>query len=131
MTHTFAIWHSGRPLSNSEAAKVCKKICDGEPAGLLPHAEIEAFYAALTAQHPEIKNIDPDLFDPCERYPWCAVFEKTNCHIVLICTASKSSYILRLLLNISSRHGLSVFDQKANQLFSSGAAVKNPWWRFW
>ncbi len=62
MTHTFAIWHSGRPLSNSEAAKVCKKICDGEPAGLLPHAEIEALYVALTAQHPDNKNIDPDRF---------------------------------------------------------------------
>ena len=60
MSCDYSVWHTASPLSSAEAGELHVRLCDGDASEVLPHPGIAAFYAELTAQHPEIDDIPRD-----------------------------------------------------------------------
>ena len=54
MSCDYSVWHTASPLSSEEAGELHVRLCDGDASEVLPHPGIAAFYAELTAQHPEM-----------------------------------------------------------------------------
>ena len=63
MSCDFFVWHPQQQISNAEATKLYLRLCDGDTSALEPHSSIDAFYAELTARHPEIDTIPEEKID--------------------------------------------------------------------
>ena len=92
------------------------RLCDGDTSGVVTHPAIEAFYAELTAKHPEIDTISEEKIDDHDYCPWSCKLDHSPGHVIMPCVWPKASYVGRLVQNLASKHGLAVYDPQAGEV---------------
>lgn len=133
MSCDHAVWFPHKHLSNAEAQALYSTLCDGDASGVQAHPAIEAFYAELVAQHPQIDDISDDQVDDHDLCPWSIAFDYSEGHIIMCCVWSKADYVSALLKSLAGKHGLALYDPQAGLIHYPGgkSAGAKPWWKIW
>ena len=138
MSCDFAVWSPEPRLSETEASAIYQELCEGLREGLAARLsacpELDAFYAELTAKHPEIDSIAEDQIDDHDLCPWSCALEHTDTHIIMNCVWSKAECVGTLVRELAARHRLAVFDPQTARIHYPNSVPKaraKPWWRLW
>ena len=110
MSCDFAIWWPSRRLSDDEAGELYAVLCDGDTSGVEPSDSIDAFYAELTAKHPEIDDVPEEDIDNTDLCPWSIEFDRSPGHLIIPCVWSKAEYVESLLHELAAKHGLAIYN---------------------
>ena len=57
MSCDFGVWCPQKRIGNQDAGELYARLCDADTSGVVPHPAVDAFYAELTARHPEIDTV--------------------------------------------------------------------------
>src|SRR5688572_29801628 len=109
MSCDFAVWHTPSRLTNDEAARVYQALCNGDTSGVAPSAGIAAFYAEITALHPEIDTIPEDRIEDLDHSPWSCAFDRSEGHVILCCVWSRAEHVGDMVRRLARKHGLACF----------------------
>jgi hypothetical protein len=144
MSCDYAVWHTMARLNARQAGELHLRLCDGDVSGVAPHPGIDAFYAEITALHPEIDDIPEDRIDDRDVCPWSVAFDRSEGHLILCCVWSKADEVGRLVSRLADKHGLAFYDPQSERIVypraSSGESLSEspeksdaakPWWKFW
>jgi hypothetical protein len=135
MSCDFGVWFPHERLSNEEACKLYIKLCQGDVSGVHPHPAVDAFYAELTALHPEIDTIPEERLDDHDYCPWSCALDRSPAHVIMPCVFSQGLHVERLVKDLARKHGLAVFDPQSGVIGYPDdpppQQTKRPWWRPW
>ena len=135
MSFDLGVWFPHKRISVREAGNLYASLCEGDTSGVQSHPAIEAFYAELTAQHPEIDSIPEDRIDDHDYCPWSCALDKSDAHVIMPCVWSKADYVHRYVHALGAKHGLAVFDPQSETItYPDGpqpGEVKKAWWKLW
>ena len=141
MSCDYAIWSTRERLDAAAAGRLYVALCDGETAGVEPSPAIDAFYAELTAMHPELDDVPEDVLDDVDLCPWSIAFDRSPGHLIVACVWSKADDVGELLLRLAQKHGLAFFDPQNERVVypparrpsrrAAASERSRPWWRFW
>ncbi len=129
----FAVWYPHTRLSNSEACDVYVRLCEEDLSGVMPHPAVDAFYAELTAKHPELAHVPEDRVDDRDLCPWSCDIDRSPGHLVMCSVWSKAESTGRTVHELARKHGLAVYDPQSDRITypdGSTGGVK-PWWKLW
>ncbi|KQV94567.1 hypothetical protein [Rhizobacter sp. Root1221] len=133
MSCDYSVWHTNTPLTSVEAGRLHARLCEGDTSGVAAHPGIAAFYAELTAKHPEIDDLPEDQVDDAELCPWSIAFDQSDGHIIMCCVWSKADYVGSLVSSLATKHGLAFYDPQSERVVYPGIAQEapRPWWKVW
>ena len=136
MSCDFGVWFPHQRLSNEEAGELYLRLCESDITGIQPHPAVDAFYAELTAKHPEIDTVPEDRLDDHDYCPWSCALDRSPGHVIMPCVWSKADYVTRFIHELARKHGLAVYDPQSGRITYPDASTsscdgKRPWWRFW
>jgi hypothetical protein len=136
MSCDFGVWYPYKRLSNREARELYVRLCESDTSGIQPHPSVDAFYAELTAKHPEIDTVPDDRIDDHDYCPWSCALDRSPGHVIMPCVWSKADYVAKLVHDLARRHGLAVYDPQSDRITYADSATPSagstrPWWRFW
>jgi hypothetical protein len=104
-------------------------ISDSDTSGVVSHPAIDAFYAELTAKHPEIDTIPEEKIDDRDYCPWSCKLDHSPGHVIMSCVWPKATYVHQLVQELASKHGLAVYDPQSDEVTypdgSTGGKAKN------
>jgi hypothetical protein len=133
MSCDFAVWFPDKRLDDEEASQVYGRLCDGITDDVAPNPSIHAFYAEITAKHPEIDDIPEEEIDNHDLCPWSVKLDRSPAHVIMACVWSRADYVDQLIRTL--KHGLAVYDPQAGRIFypdkSAEIRKERPWWRLW
>jgi len=103
------------------------RLCDGDASAPVPHPSIDAFYAELTARHPEIDTIPEERIDDHDHCPWSCKLDYSPSYVIMCCVWSKASYVHELVQTLARKHGLALYDPQSERVtypdgFTGGSA---------
>lgn len=116
MSCDLGVWYPQRRIDNREAGELYARLCDGDTRGVMPHPAVDAFYAELTAKHPEIDTIPEEKIDDHDFCPWSCKLDHSPGHVIMSCVWSKATYVSQLVQNLASKHGLAVYDPQSDEV---------------
>jgi len=134
MSFDLAVWYPDARLTTKEAGKRYICLCEDDSSMVTPHPAVDAFYAEITALHPEIGDVPADEVDEC---PWNIEFDRSPGHLIMCCAWSRAEYCYDLILRLARKHGLCVFDPQTGAIHFPDAkpaqseTKSRPWWKFW
>jgi len=136
MSCDFGVWFPHKRLSHREAGELYVRLCESDISGIQPHPAVDAFYADLTAKHPEIDTVPEDRIDDHDYCPWSCALDRSPGHVIMPCVWSKADYVARLVHELALKHGLAVYDPQSDRITYPDATPQSPertrpWWRFW
>lgn len=136
MSFDLGVWYPSKHLTDSEPGDMYVRLCESEVDIVEPHASIDAFYADLTAKHPEIDTIPDDRIDDNDYCPWSCALDRSPGHVIMPCVWSKADYVHSLVHQLAEHHGLAVYDPQSERItypkaFAAAKVAKRPWWRPW
>ena len=108
------MWYSQTRIRYEEARELYNRLCDGDTSGVAPHPAIDAFYAELTAKHPEIDTIPKEKIDDHDYCPWSCKIDHSPGHVIMSCVWPKATYVGQLVENLARKHGLAVYDPQSD-----------------
>ena len=74
MSCDLGVWFPHNRLTNQQANELYGRLCEGDTSGVQPNPAVDAFYAELTAKHPEIDTVPHDRIDDHDYCPWsCSI----------------------------------------------------------
>lgn len=104
------------------------RLCDGDASALVPHPSIDAFYAELTARHPEIDTIPEEKIDDHDYCPWSCKLDYSPSYVIMCCVWSKANYVHDLVQALARKHGLVLYDPQSEKVTypdgSTGGSAK-------
>ena len=122
MSFDLGVWYPQERIRNEEAGKLYVRLCDGDTSGVAPNPAIDAFYAELTARHPESDAIPEERIDDQDYCPWSCKLDHSPSHVILSCVWSKATYVGQLVQDLARKHGLAVYDpQSAVVIYPEGS----------
>ena len=128
MSCDFFVWHPQEQISNAEATELYLRLCDGDASALVPHPSIDAFYAELTARHPEIDTLPEEKIDDHDYCPWSCKLDYLPSYVIMCCVWSKASYVHELVQALARKHGLALYDPQSERVTypdgSTGGSAK-------
>lgn len=92
------------------------RLCDGDTSGVVQHPAIDAFYAELTAMHPEIDTIPEERIDDHDYCPWSCKLDYSPSHVIMSCVWSKATYVHQLVQGLALKHGLALYDPQSEEV---------------
>ena len=103
------------------------RLCDGDASALVRHPSIDAFYAELTARHPEIDTLPEEKIDDHDYCPWSCKLDYSPSYVIMCCVWSKASYVHELVQTLARKHGLALYDPQSERVtypdgFTGGSA---------
>ena len=116
MSYDLAVWYPQKQISNQEATELYLRLCDGDTSGVAPHSAIDAFYAELTARHPEIDAIPEEQIGDHNDCPWSCRLDHSPSHVVMNCVWSKATYVHQLVRGLARNHGLALYDPQSEKV---------------
>jgi hypothetical protein len=136
MSFDLGVWYPHDRLTDKEAGLLYACLCEDEACQIEPHASVDAFYAELTAKHPEIDTIPDDLVDDHDLCPWSCALDRSPGHVIMPSVWSKAEYVSVFVHSLARKHGLAVYDPQADRITypdgnTSPTETRRPWWRFW
>ena len=85
MSFDLAVWYPQKWLGNEEAGELYGRLCDSDTSGVVPHPAVDAFYAELTARHPEIDTIPEGRIGDFDYCPWSYKLDYSPGHVIMAC----------------------------------------------
>jgi hypothetical protein len=120
MSYDLAVWYPQKRIENAEATELYLRLCDGDTSGVAPHPSIDAFYAELTAVHPEIDTAAGDRandrIDDHEYCPWSCKLDYSPAHVIMCCVWSKASDVHKLVQGLARKQGLALYDPQSEEV---------------
>lgn len=116
MSYDLGVWFPHGRLSHEEGGALYAALCGGETSGVRPHPAVDAFYAELTALHPEIDTIPEARIDDHEYCPWSGALDRSPGHVIVSCVWSRASHVEHLVKGLARKHGLAVFDPQLGMM---------------
>jgi hypothetical protein len=114
MSCDLGVWYPQKRIGNKEAGELYARLCDGDSSGVVRHPAIDAFYAELTARHPEIDAIPKERIDDHDYCPWSCKIDHSPGHVIMSCVWSKATYVGQLVRDLARKHGLAVYDPQSD-----------------
>jgi hypothetical protein len=114
MSFDLGVWYPQKRIGNEEARELYVRLCDGDVSGVVPHPAIDAFYAELTAKHPEIDTIPEEKIDDHDYNPWSCNLDHSHGHVIMSCVWPKATYVHQLVQDLARKHGLATYDPQSN-----------------
>src|SRR5712664_3076942 len=100
MSCDFGVWFPHRRLSNREAGELYVCLCESDISGVQPHPAVDAFYAELTAKHPEIDTVPEDRIDDHDYCPWSCALDRSPAHVIMTCVWPKADMSRDLCMSL-------------------------------
>lgn len=119
MSCDLGVWYPQKRISNQEATELYVCLCNGDLSGVVPHPAVDAFYAELTARHPEIDTIPEEKIDDHEYCPWSCRLDRSSGHVIISCVWSKATYVQQLVQGLARKHGLAMYDPQSEVVIYS------------
>jgi hypothetical protein len=116
MSCDYGVWFPSKRLTDKEAGELYVRLCDGDKSGVVPHPAVDAFYAELTAIHPEIDNIPKDRVGDHDYCPWSCAMDYSPGHVIVSCTWPKATYVDKLVEGLARKHGLALYDPQSDEV---------------
>lgn len=116
MSFDLGVWYPQNRISDEEARELYVRLCDSDTNGVVPHPAIDAFYAELTAKHPEIDTIPEEKIGDHDYCPWSCQLDHSPGHVVMSCVWPKATYVHKLAVTLARKHGLAVYDPQADEV---------------
>jgi hypothetical protein len=116
MSCDFFVWYPQKQISNVEATELYVRVCDGDGTDLAPNPSVDAFYAELTARHPEIDTIPELKIDDHDYCPWSCKLDHSPSHVIICCVWSKASDVHELVKVLARKHGLALYDPQSERV---------------
>lgn len=116
MSFDLAVWYPQKRIRNKEATELYLRLCDGHTSGVAPHPAVDAFYAELTARHPEIDTIPKARINDHDYCPWSCKLDHSSHHVIMCCVWSKASYVHPLVHGLARKHGLALYDPQSEEV---------------
>jgi hypothetical protein len=116
MSCDYGVWYPHKRLRNEEAGELYQRLCDGDASGVAPHPAIDAFYAELTARHPEIDAIPKERVDDHDYCPWSCKHDRSAGHVIVCCVWPTATYVGELVEDLARKHGLAVYDPQSDKV---------------
>jgi hypothetical protein len=114
MSFDLAVRYLRERIGNEEAGKLYVCLCDGDASGVAPHPAIDAFYAELTAKHPEIDKLPEKKIDDHDYSPWSYKLHRSPGHVIMSCVWPKATDVHRLVQKLARKHGLVLYDPQSD-----------------
>jgi hypothetical protein len=108
------VWYPDKRIANGEAGKLYMRLCDSDTSGVVPHPAIDAFYAELTARHPEIDTIPEEKIDDHDYCPWSCKLDHSPGHVIMACVWPEATYVGQLVQELARKHGLALYDPQSD-----------------
>lgn len=115
MSYDLPVWYPRTRIRNEEATELYLRLCDGDTSGVVPYPSIQAFYAELTARHPEIDAIPEDRIGDHAGCPWSCKLDYSPGHVIMCCVWSKASDVHELVQGLARKHGLALYDPQSEK----------------
>jgi hypothetical protein len=135
MSCDFGVWFPHRRLSNKEAGELYQRLCAGDTSEIQPHPAVDAFYAELTARHPEPDTIPEARVGDHDYCPWSCALDRSASHVIVPSVWSKADYVTGFVHELARQHGLAVYDPQSERITypddAHESSAKRSWWRFW
>ena len=134
MSFDIGVWFPHRRLSAQQAGILYASLCGGDTSVVQSHPAVEAFYAELTAKHPEIDSIPEDRIDDHDYCPWSYALDKSDAHVIMSCVWSKADYVGQHVHALGAKHGLAVYDPQFERITypdEPQGGRRKRWWQFW
>jgi hypothetical protein len=127
MSFDLAVWYPEKRISDEEARELYVRLCDSDTSGVVAHPAVDAFYAELTAKHPEIDTIPEERIDDHEYCPWSCRLERSPSHVITCCVWPKATYVGQLVESLARKHGLAVYDPQSDRVtYPDGSTGGSP-----
>ena len=133
MSCDFAVWYPYQRLSHAAAGELYAALCEGSAAHPPAHPAIDAFYAELTARHPEIGALPEDRREDKDACPWSVEFDRSSGHLIMCSVWSRADDTGELIASLARKHGLAFYDPQSERVTypDAGPAPKKSWWKLW
>jgi hypothetical protein len=116
MSFDLGVWYPQKRIRNEEATDLYLRLCDGDTSGVLPNPAIDAFYAELTAGHPEIDTIPEEKIGDHAYCPWSCKLDYSPGHVIMCGVWSKATYVYKLVQGLARKHGLALYDPQSEEV---------------
>jgi hypothetical protein len=116
MSFDLGVWYPQTRIGNKEASELYVRLCDGDTSGVVPNPAIDAFYAELTARHPEIDAIPEEKVDDDDHCPWSCRLDHSPGHVIMSCVWPKATYVGQLVETLARKHDLAVYDPQSDRV---------------
>jgi hypothetical protein len=116
MSFDLGVWYPQKRIRNEEATDLYLRLCDGDTSGVLPNPAIDAFYAELTAGHPEIDTIPEEKIGDHDYCPWSCKLDYSPGHVIMCGVWSKATYVYKLVQGLARKHGLALYDPQSEEV---------------
>jgi len=116
MSYDLAVWYPQMRIRNEVATELYLRLCDGDTSGVVPHPAVDAFYAELTAAHPEGDKIPEDRSGDHDDCPWSCKLDHSPGHVIMCCVWSKASEVHELVQSLARKHGLALYDPQTEEV---------------
>ncbi|KAF0138673.1 MAG: hypothetical protein FD122_3735 [Stygiobacter sp.] len=117
MSCDYAVWCTEKQLTNVEAIKLYKQLCEGITEGVVENDAVEVLYKELTTKHPEIDDVEEKDIDNSDVCPWSVKIDRSLGHLILCCVWSKSGYVYSLVKDLARKYNLAFFDPQSGTVF--------------
>lgn len=133
MSCDYGVWPAEPRRTDEEAGALYAALCEGDTTGVSSSPAIAAFYAELTAKHPEIDDVSEDQLDNTDLCPWSCAFDRSEGHVIMCCVWSKANYVGTHVQGLAFKHGLAFYDPQSDRVsYAASAEVsRKPWWKIW
>jgi hypothetical protein len=116
MSFDLGVWYPQKRIGNKEAGELYVRLCDSDTTGVIPHPAVDAFYAELTAKHPEIDTIPKERIGDYDYCPWSCKLDYSPGHVIMACVWSKATYVHQLAQELGRKHGLALYDPQSDRV---------------
>ena len=114
MSFDLCVWYPQNRVSDREAGKLYARLCESDTSGVVPNPAIEAFYAELTARHPEIDVVPEEKIDDHDYSPWSCALDRSPGHVIMSCVWPKAEHVHQLVQDLARKHGLALYDPQSS-----------------
>lgn len=116
MSFDLGVWYPHQRTGNDEARDLYLRLCDGDTSAVAPHPAVDAFYAELTARHPEIDTIPEERVDDHDYCPWSCRLDRSPGHVIMSCVWPKATYVHEFVAGLARKHCLALYDPQSEKV---------------
>jgi len=145
MSCDYSVWHTTKRFTHDEAGEVHRRLCESDLHDVEPSPRVAAFYAELTALHPEIDTVPDDRIDDHDYCPWSCAMDRSESHVIVCCVWPKADYVGELVERLAKKHHLVLYDPQSGRVgyppslpsdreaapLAPEPRAKKKWWKFW
>jgi hypothetical protein len=126
MSFDLGVWYPDKRIGNKEAGELYARLCDGDTGGVIPRPSVDAFYAELTAKHPEIDKVPKEKINDHDYSPWSCNLDRSPGHVIMSCVWSKATDVHKLVEDLVRKHGLALYDPQSDLITYPDGSTGTP-----